>query len=216
MTQGNVDLGEHEHSHDHHGPGHRSGLWDDEMAAWYAENHGSHATNCMTVELARLEPNDVVVDIGCGSGEAVREAALRVTCGKAKGVDPSPAMIRIANELSASHAGLSRIEFLEGPAENVPISDGTASVVMAINSLHHWDDVQAGLAEVLRILRPGGRLFVSEEELEDGQFGHGDGQLSNSTFVMRTIKGAGFAGVSLNQHSGDEASMLTVAACKEP
>lgn len=195
---------------------HSSDLWDEETVEWYVRNYGDHPTNRMAVRLARLEPNDVVVDIGCGSGEAIREAALRVTLGRAIGIDPTPAMIRFSNELSVSHEGRARIEFLQGPVEQIPLPDSAATVEMAINSLHHWEDVQAGLAEVLRILQPGGQFLVSEEELEDGQFGHGDGQLSDPASVMRTIRGAGFVEVNLSQHSDGEVSMLTVAARRAP
>ena len=74
--------------HDHAAePGHSSGAWDDQTAEWYVEHYGDHATNRMAVEHAQLQRDDVVVDIGCGSGEAVREAAARLQSGRATGIE---------------------------------------------------------------------------------------------------------------------------------
>lgn len=142
-------------------PNHGTGAWDDETAEWYVEHYGDQATNRMAVERAQLQPGDVVVDIGCGSGEAVREAAARRQGDRVTGVDPTPAMIRIARELSASHVARDRIQFLKGSAEDLPLPDASATVVMAINSLHHWQEPATGLAEDVRAPVPGGRLSIA-------------------------------------------------------
>ena len=109
---------------------------DDEAAEWYVKNYGDHPTNRWTVELARLQPNDVALDIGCGSGTAVREAAARLIGGRAIGVDPSPAMLRIATEQTVGHEGRERIEFLQGYAGHLPLVEASVTVVWAINSIH--------------------------------------------------------------------------------
>ncbi|MCZ6779150.1 MAG: methyltransferase domain-containing protein [Acidobacteriota bacterium] len=203
---------EHRDHHDHHGQSHG---FDEETARWYVENYGDHPTNRMTVALARLEPDDLVVDVGCGGGEAIREAAARVPEGKAIGVDPSAAMMRIARELSDSHAGRKRIEFVEGRAEKLPLPDASATVVVAINSLHHWENAAAGLAEVMRVLRPDGRLLVTDEEAEPDKFGHGDGDLTDPARVLAIIKDAGFVDVCFSKHTEGDVRMLAVTARKD-
>ncbi len=189
--------------------------FDDETAEWYVKNYGDHPTNRMTVELAEMAPDDVVVDIGCGSGEAVREAALRVTRGRVIGIDPAPAMLRFARELTADHERQARIEYHEAPAEKLPVPDSTATVVLAINSMHHWQEPDAGLAEVQRILKPGGRLFLGEEEVGRSKFGHGEGKMADPNYVLGLLEGAGFVDVTLRRHADSEVRMYLVAGRKE-
>ena len=212
MTEHN-DRDRNEAHHDYDAePNHGSGAWDDETAEWYVEHYGDHATNRMAVERAHLQPDDLVVDIGCGSGEAVREAATRLQGGQVTGVDPTPAMIRMARQLSASHGGRDRIQFLEGSAEDLPLPDHSATVVMAINSLHHWHDAAAGLAEAMRVLAPGGRLLIADEEPETGCWGHGSGPLTDPVEVVRAVERAGFAQVKTSRHREGEVRMNLLLA----
>jgi ubiquinone/menaquinone biosynthesis C-methylase UbiE len=100
-----------------------------------------------------------VLDVGCGPGGAAREAARRG--GEVTGVDPSPLMLRLARVLSRGRAGR-RLTFKEGKAEALPLADDSVTVAWAISSAHHWADVPAGLREIHRVLRPGGRLVIVE------------------------------------------------------
>ena len=139
--------------------------WSQELAAWYAENHGEHSSNRQTIQQAGLQPNDWLLDIGCGSGAAIREAGCYITTGEALGVDLSPAMVDIARKKTADHPAASRLYFQEGSAMNLPLPENSRTVVVAIHSIHHWEDVRAGLAEVARVLREDGRLIICEEIL---------------------------------------------------
>ncbi len=145
--------------------------WSEEMAQWYAQHYGEHPCNHRTVALAALEPDDRLLDIGCGSGSAVREAARYLTRGQALGVDYSPAMIHIAEAETAGHTHADRIAFKVGEAGNLPTAEGSQTVVIAVNSFHHWPDRKAGLTEVTRVLAPGGRLVLGEEIFEDEHMG---------------------------------------------
>ena len=204
------DGSRHEHHHSDHG------LSDDEWAEHYVERHGDHPTNRMTVELAGLRPEDVVLDIGCGSGTAVREAAEKVPTGRVFGVDPSPAMLRIAREQTTSHPARDRIEFLEGEAGNLPLPDASITVALAINSLHHWNDPAEDLVEVLRVVVPEGRLLVADEETEDGTCGYGEGPLTDPEAVTRLIEDAGFIDAEVARHTEDDVKMFLISACRPP
>jgi ubiquinone/menaquinone biosynthesis C-methylase UbiE len=195
----------HSHSHDHDHP------WSPEDAAWYIANWGEHPTNKMTAAMAELERGDVVLDIGCGTGAALRAAAATVSRGRLIGVDPTAEMIAAAREKADQSPDPERFEFHRAGASALPLPDDTASVVWAINSLHFWPDVALGLSEVRRALKPGGRLLVTAEEV-DGRFGHGEGELNQTAAVEAALKAAGFRGVETSRHVDGETRMLLIRA----
>ena len=137
--------------------------WTAETADWYAANYGEYATNRLAVDAIDVAPDAVVVDVGCGTGSALRRLAPRVPDGRLIGVDPVPRMLAIARERAVDDPNGHRIEFLEAPAERLPLEDGVADVVLAFDSVDHWGDRDAGLREVVRVLRPDGRLVVVKD-----------------------------------------------------
>jgi ubiquinone/menaquinone biosynthesis C-methylase UbiE len=145
--------------------------WDAEAAEWYAANYGEYATNRLAVEALELERDAVVVDVGCGTGSALRHAASAVTEGRLIGVDPVPRMIELARERTASHPAAPRTEFRLGPAEDLPVDDAAADVVLAFDSFDHWHDEARGLSEIRRVLRPAGRLVVVKDASVPGERG---------------------------------------------
>jgi SAM-dependent methyltransferase len=193
-----------------------SGAWDDETAHWYAEKWGEHPSNAMTVALADLRADDVVLDVGCGTGTAVREAARVVVEGRVMGIDPTPAMLHIASEQTAAAPERERIEYLEGSAECIPLPDDSATVALAINSIHHWHHWQLGLSEMKRVLVPGGRLWITEEAMASGKCGHGSGPLSDPQFVAQSLRDTGFVRVALGTHEEGAIKIYYIRADKEP
>ena len=110
----------------------------------------------LIADLAAVSDADDVVDVGCGPGSAVREAARRRA--RVTGVDPAPVMLRVARALTWDRPG---IRWVEGTAEDLGLRDGSATVVWSLATIHHWLDVTAGLAEVKRVLVPAGGSWRS-------------------------------------------------------
>lgn len=108
-----------------------------------------------------VQADSRVLDVGCGTGYAVRQLATMVPKGRAAGVDISPGMIEQAKRL-ASEELVERVEFRVGPASDLPFSDGTFTHVLCTNSFHHYPDPLRALAEVRRVLAPDGRFLVLE------------------------------------------------------
>lgn len=139
-------------------------------------------SNRLVVELAELGPSDRVLDVGCGPGAAVRAAATLVT--ESVGADPSERMLRAARRRSKD---LHNVRYIQAPAHRLPFDDRRFSVVWTIHSMHHWGDEIAGLAEVRRVLSPGGRFLVVER-LDPGKpWGTDEAGIERISGMMRDV-----------------------------
>jgi arsenite methyltransferase len=113
---------------------------------------------------ARIEPDDVVLDLGCGGGIdtllAARRAALVI------GLDFLPAMLE-RTRAAAAEAGLENVVVLEGEIEAIPLPDATVDHVISNGVVNLSARKSRVLAECARVLRPGGRLTVADLTVED-------------------------------------------------
>ena len=110
------------------------------------------------IQEANPQPGQKIIDVGCGTGWAVKEIVRRVPEAKTYGIDISSEMIRIAKSGMKNNS----IEFIQGDSENIPYADEFFDTVICSSSFHHYPRPVASLSEIRRIMKKNGHLYLLE------------------------------------------------------
>ena len=117
--------------------------------------------------LGRLEPGERVLDVGCGAGtDSLVAAQMVAPDGFVRGIDMTPEMLAKARA-SAEAMGAANVEFVEGEAEETPFEDATFDVVISNGVIDLIPDKDAVFSEIVRVLRPGGRVQIADVTIQN-------------------------------------------------
>ncbi|BBX36337.1 type 11 methyltransferase [Mycolicibacterium mageritense DSM 44476 = CIP 104973] len=165
----------------------------------------------MAADIAEVSSADHVVDVGCGPGTAARVAARRGA--RVTGVDPASTMLRVARMVTPRRLA---VTWREGTAEALPVADGSATVVWALATVHHWQDVGVAVGEARRVLEPGGRLLAVERQVAadaTGLASHGWTEEQAESFA-ELCRHAGFDDVTVARRGSGKRAVWVVGGTR--
>jgi ubiquinone/menaquinone biosynthesis C-methylase UbiE len=130
----------------------------DRLAASYDRRWSTYIRESLARTLAQvaLKPGQVLLDVGCGTGQLLAQIAATVPDAILIGVDPSEAMLAVA------HGRVPRATLMTGTAESLPVESASVDWLVTTNAFHYVREPFAARREFRRVLRPGGTLVLTD------------------------------------------------------
>jgi ubiquinone/menaquinone biosynthesis C-methylase UbiE len=143
-------------------PAHAASPFFSQHAHAYATSptHAAGPDLALLVEWVAPADGKRALDVGTGTGHTAVALARRGA--RTTGVDPTPAMLAEAEALAAAQGVGDLTDFVLGVAEALPFGDASVDIVTCRRAAHHFRDIRTAVAEMARVLRPGGRLGISD------------------------------------------------------
>ena len=147
------------------------GFWGRMMVA--GMNGGSHAAMASWgLDLANVPADGEIIDIGCGGGANLARLMDRSLRAKVTGVDYSPVSVEKSRKVNADAIAKGRCKVLEASVSSLPFKENTFGMATAFETVYFWPDIEKSFAEVRRVLSPGGRSLIVNED--DGLSGNNE------------------------------------------
>jgi ubiquinone/menaquinone biosynthesis C-methylase UbiE len=157
-------------------------------------------------EHVAIQPDAIVLDVGCGGGGAVRILARAASRGKVCGVDHSEDVLPTARRINRALIKQGRVEIKQGHASDLPFPDDTFDLATAFETTMFWPSLVDDLREVRRVLKPGGILLIANEAYAGARFEErnarwsrlADFQLQTPEATRQGLVEAGYAQVEID------------------
>ena len=155
--------------------------------------------NRVALDYLDVQDGDVVLEVGFGHGQTVREIARRMPAARISGVDPSDVMVRVARRKCRAYAD--RLDLRSGQAELLPFDNGVFDRAMTVHTTYFWSQLEPGLHEIRRVLRDRGRFVLgfrpADDELAAASLPESVYTLHSIEEIKSAVSGAGFSNVTV-------------------
>ena len=136
-------------------------------------NGGSHAAMASWgLDFGNIPAEGEILDIGCGGGANLQRLIQRSLKGKVTGVDYSSVSVEKSRKVNADAISKGRCKVLEASVASLPFADESFNMATAFETVYFWPDIEKSFAEVFRVLKPGGKLLIVNED--DGLSGNNE------------------------------------------
>jgi ubiquinone/menaquinone biosynthesis C-methylase UbiE len=122
--------------------------------------HTNEDCGAWVADLLEIGPNDRVLEVGFGPGVIIQRLSKLASAGHVAGIDPSREMVEQARARNAAAIERGRVDLRRGSVESLPFDDGTFDKALAVNSMQVWPEPAAGLREMRRVMKPGGKVAL--------------------------------------------------------
>jgi ubiquinone/menaquinone biosynthesis C-methylase UbiE len=117
-----------------------------------------------------IEPDYVILDVGCGGGKTINRLAKQASLGKVFGIDYSADMVEYSREVNKKLIAERRVEIVEASVEKTGFPDNFFDLVTAFETYYFWSSLFDALKEIRRVLKPTGKLLMVNEMVKDGVY----------------------------------------------
>ncbi len=110
-----------------------------------------------------------ILDVGCGGGRTIEKLAVMASDGKIHGIDYAPGSVAVSSQHNSGLIADGRVVIQQASVSRIPFPDNSFDLVTAIETQYYWPDLPNDMREILRVLKPAGRLVVIAEMYKDGK-----------------------------------------------
>jgi ubiquinone/menaquinone biosynthesis C-methylase UbiE len=142
--------------------------WFGRLTAW-GMNVGHSEMTDWGLRHVCIEKHHTILDVGCGGGRTVRKLASIAVDGKVYGIDYSEESVAVSRRTNRKLIRAGRVEIRHGSVSCLPFSDDVFDLATAVETHYFWPDLVSDMREVLRVLKPGGKLVVIGEAYKGGK-----------------------------------------------
>jgi SAM-dependent methyltransferase len=135
-----------------------------------AMNQGHHSMTDWGLHHVTIESRFKVLDIGCGGGATVRKVAAIAADGMVYGIDYAEGSVVVSRELNWRLIEAGRVVIQKASVSQLPFPDNIFDLATAIETQYYWPDLMGDMREILRVLKPGGKLVVIAEMYKGGKY----------------------------------------------
>lgn len=135
-----------------------------------AMNKGHDSMSDWGLRHVTIESRFTILDVGCGGGRTIEKLAAIAAGGMVYGIDYAEGSVAVSRELNASLIKVGRVVVQKASVSRLPFPDNTFDLATAIETQYYWPDLAGDMREILRVLKPAGRLVVIAEMYKGGKY----------------------------------------------